>query len=454
MIASMSPYRSTPEATSKMPSGIPFIVANEAAERFSFYGMRAVLVVFMTQYLLGAGGGLEPMAEAEARGWFHLFVSAVYFMPLVGALLADVWWGKYRTILWLSLVYCAGHLALSLDQTRLGMALGLTLIAVGAGGIKPCVSAHLGDQFGAANRGHLARAFSRFYFAINLGALAATLSVPWLLDQYGAGVAFAVPGVLMLIATATFWAGRLRFAHLPPARSRFVTALLDRSARPVLARLAVLYLIVAIFWSLFDQTGSAWVLQAEQMDRDLWGWQILPAQIQAANPLLVMVLIPVFSLWVYPALSRRMVLTPVRKISLGLYIAVFAFVLPTIAQWMIDQGATPHVSWQLFAYLLMTAAEVMISITCLEFSYTQAPRFLKSLVMALFMMSIAVGNLFTSMVNYVIHTGGAGTTLDGAGYFLLFTCLMGCAALLFRWVAGWIATGSVETEPSPAHMGD
>ncbi|MEW8032202.1 MAG: hypothetical protein AB2819_08160, partial [Candidatus Thiodiazotropha endolucinida] len=140
----MTDYLHAPLPSRNMPAGIPFIIGNEAAERFSFYGMRAILVVFMTQYLLNSSGVAEPMNEEEAKGWFHLFVSAVYITPLLGALISDGLLGKYRTIILLSLVYCLGHFALALDHTRLGLLLGLGLIALGSGGIKPCVSAHVG----------------------------------------------------------------------------------------------------------------------------------------------------------------------------------------------------------------------------------------------------------------------------------------------------------------------
>lgn len=163
-------YLTSPVASPDLPRGIPYITANEAAERFSFYGMRGILVVFMTKHLLDADGGFAPMSDAEAKSYYHLFTSAVYFTPLLGALLSDIFLGKYRTILSLSLVYCAGHLALALDDTRFGLALGLGLIALGSGGIKPCVSAHVGDQFGATNAKLLEKVFGWFYFAINLGA--------------------------------------------------------------------------------------------------------------------------------------------------------------------------------------------------------------------------------------------------------------------------------------------
>ena len=431
----MPEYLAAPVPRTNMPGGLPYIIANEAAERFSFYGMRAILVVFMTQYLLGSSGLLQVMSEEDAKGWYHLFVSAVYLTPLLGALLADGLLGKFRTIILLSLVYCAGHFVLALDDTRWGLAVGLGLIALGAGGIKPCVSAHLGDQFGRSNQGLLARAFSWFYFAINLGAFVSSLATPWLLQRYGSAVAFGLPGVLMLLATLIFWSGRYRFVHVPAGGRRFLKEVFSRTGLGALGRLSVVYLFIAVFWALFDQTGSSWVLQAEKMDLQLFGMELLPAQIQAANPLLVMLLIPLFSYVVYPAIDRFFPLTPLRKIAIGLFVAAAAFAIPTGVQLSIDQGGSPSIAWQLLAYVVLTSAEVMVSITCLEFSYTQAPKTMKSFVMAFFMLSISLGNLFTSAVNFIIQKPDGSSLLEGADYFLFFTVLMAGTAVLFMLLA-------------------
>jgi len=430
----MSAYRTLPLATPGYPPGLRHVVANEAAERFSFYGMRAILVVFMTTVLLDPAGRPAPMGEEEAKGWYHLFVAAVYFTPLLGALVSDVLWGKFRTIVTLSLVYCLGHLALALDHTRLGLLLGLTLIAVGSGGIKPCVSAHLGDQFGERNRRLLPAAFGWFYFAVNLGAFASILLTPWLLDTRGPSVAFAVPGVFMGLATLVFWSGRHRFAHLPPGGRSFLREALGREGLSAMGRLVPVYALVAVFWSLFDQTGAAWVLQAEHMDRRLFGLEVLPAQVQAANPLLVMVLIPVFNTWVYPAVGRRVPLTPLRKIAVGMFGAAAAFAVPTGVQLAIDAGGSPSIAWQLLAYVLLTASEVMVSITCLEFAYTQAPPTMKSFVMGFYMLSIAAGNLFTGAVNFLIGGDGAPVRLAGADYYVFFTTLMLVTAVGFTFL--------------------
>ena len=251
------------------------------------------------------------------------------------------------------------------------------------------------------------------------------------MQQYGASVAFAVPGVLMLIATLTFRAGRYRFVHIPPGGRRFVREALSRVGLVALGRLAVLYLFVAVFWALFDQTASSWVLQAQHMDRVIGGIEVLPAQIQAANPLLVMLLIPLFAYRVYPAIERVFTLTPLRKIGIGLFVTAVAFAIPTLVQVAIDNGEAPSIGWQLLAYVVLTAGEVMVSITCLEFSYTQAPRAMKSFVMAFFMLSISLGNLFTSAVNFFINNPDGSSRLAGADYFLFFTLLMLITAVLY-----------------------
>lgn len=426
-------YRTAPVPSTDIPAGIPFIIGNELAERFSYYGMRAILVVFMTQYLMDAAGNPAPMSANEAKAYFHLFVSITYFTPFFGALLADGFLGKYRTIILLSLVYCLGHFCLALDDTRTGLLAGQALIALGAGGIKPCVSAHVGDQFGSMNQHWLSKVFGWFYLSVNFGAFISMLLVPWLLNTYGAAIAFLVPGVLMLLATGIFRAGRYRFVHIPASGMGFVREALSGEGLRCLGRLSGIYLFVAMFWALFEQNGSSWVLQSQQMDRLVFGVEILPSQIQAANPLLIVLLTPLFYKFLYPALGRFLHLGYLNKIAIGLFITVLSFALIAGIQMRIDAGLQPSIGWQLLAYLLLTSAEVMVSITCLEFSYTQAPRTMKSLVMSLYMAAVALGNLFTSAVNFFIENPDGSSRLAGADYFWFFTALMLATALGFVW---------------------
>ena len=430
-----SAFRTQPLVTTGMPPGVWHLVANEGAERFSYYGMRAILVVFMTSMLMNAEGELDLMGEAEAKTAYHLFASAVYFFPFLGAFLADVLWGKYRTIILLSLVYCAGHVALALDHTRVGLAMGLTLIAVGSGGIKPCVSANLGDQFSVLNAHLLPRAFSWFYFAINVGAFGSILLTPWLLEHYGPGLAFGVPGLLMFAATAVFYSGRRGYAHIPPGGWSILQELKKPQAWYPILKLCGVYVFVAFFWSLYDQTASAWVLQAQHMDRYWLGVEWLPSQIQAVNPVLILIFIPLFTYVVFPALQTFMIVTPLRKIALGLFITVLAFAISALIETQIAEGAKPSIVWQLLAFVVITMAEILVSITCLEFSYTQAPLRLKSLVMGLFLLSVSLGNAFTALVNYGIQLSDGTVLLEGAAYYWFFAGVMLVVACLFLFVA-------------------
>ena len=507
-----------------MPTGIPFIIGNEAAERFSFYGMKTILAVFMTQYLMTSGGTPAYMTQADARENVAWFVASAYFFPIIGALLADLFLGKYRTIILLSLVYCLGHAALAcIDlpspmlqasfEPKTWLVAGLLLIAIGAGGIKPCVSAHVGDQFGHANKHLLTRVFGWFYFSINFGSFFSTLLTPYMLKQYGPGWAFGIPGVLMGIATLVFWMGRHRYAHIPPKGIGFLKELVSRDGLNAICRLAGLYVFVAVFWALYDQTGGAWVLQAAQMNCNFLGIQWLESQIQAVNPLLILIYIPLFSYAIYPAIGKVVRLTPLRKIGAGLFLCVAAFVVSALAQARIDstqatfksevapmvasasidypktivelkaleRNATatqletlllepkptdakwseemanslsvggiavavdgtehtadwPSIAWQILAYLIITAAEVLVSVTCLEFSYTQAPVKMKSFVMSLYLLSVSAGNVLVALVNRYTQDASGNSTLEGEAYYWFFTYLGLGAAVVYLVVANF-----------------
>ncbi|MFB2721576.1 POT family MFS transporter [Shewanella xiamenensis] len=205
----------TPVDAPKWPRQIPYIIASEACERFSFYGMRNILTPFlMTALLLSIP---EDLRGAVAKDVFHSFVIGVYFFPLLGGWIADRFFGKYNTILWLSLLYCVGHAFLAIfEHSVQGFYTGLFLIALGSGGIKPLVSSFMGDQFDQTNKSLAQKAFDMFYFTINFGSFFASLSMPLLLKNFGAAVAFGIPGVLMFIATVFFWLGRKRYIHMPP----------------------------------------------------------------------------------------------------------------------------------------------------------------------------------------------------------------------------------------------
>jgi POT family proton-dependent oligopeptide transporter len=261
-----------------------------------------------------------------------------------------------------------------------------------------------------------------------------------LLQKYGASVAFGVPGILMFMATVVFWLGRHTYRVAPPVGiQHYKKELASPDARMAILNLAGLYFFVAFFWSLYDQTGSAWVLQAEKMNRMVtFGgqtYEILSSQIQAVNPILVMLFVPIFDLLVYPGLRRFVDVTPLRRIGVGFFLTVISFSLTAYAESLITAGQDVSILWQVASYVVLTAAEVLVSVTALEFSYSQAPNSLKSLIMGLYLLSVTFGNTITSVVNRVIQDESGKATLTGSDYYMFFTYLMLGASFLYVFFA-------------------
>jgi dipeptide/tripeptide permease len=212
--------------TKQFPFSVFFIVGNEFCERFSYYGMRAVLVLFLT-HQLGFG-------DDSATALYHSFIFWCYFLPLLGAIISDSCLGKYGTILSLSVVYAIGNIVVSVsaipfnNATQANIALaavGLIIIAVGTGGIKPCVSAFGGDQFTDDQEKFRRYFFSLFYFSINAGSVISTLLTPILRDDincFGTGecftLAFGVPAVLMILSLVVFIVGTRFYVILKPKK--------------------------------------------------------------------------------------------------------------------------------------------------------------------------------------------------------------------------------------------
>src|SRR5213083_2887453 len=367
-------YLTSPPNLSTMPPGVPYIIGNEAAERFSYYGMKSVLTVFMAHYILNRSGVLAPMQENEAYMYTHYFVFGVYFLPILGAIIADGFLGKYWTILSLSIVYCLGNLTLACMATtweiaigqRTMLIIGLSLICLGAGGIKPCVSANVGDQFGDSNKHLLSKMFGWFYFSINAGSFISSLLCPWLLanPKYGPGWAFGIPGIAMVIATLFFWGGRKKMVHVPPGGLGYLRETFSKEGLITLARIAMVYVFILVFWALCGMSnGVEWTLQAEKMNLHWLGMNLIAAQVQTANPILILIFIPLVNYLIYPLINSVFTLTPLRKIGIGLFITALSFVVIVMIQGWIDAGLRSHINWQFLAYVVLTLGEAMVSIT-------------------------------------------------------------------------------------------
>ncbi len=422
--------------------------------------------------------------------------------------MADRFFGKYHTILWLSLVYCAGQACLAMFVTnRTGFYLGLGLIALGSGGIKPCVAAFVGDQFDQSNKHRAKVVFDAFYWIINFGSFFASLLMPMFLRYLGPVFAFGVPGVLMFISTAVLWAGRKQYVMVPPAppnphsflrvsrdaiasgmRGRVfaavaiaavvasfllmpkfgfviaaclalvaliafgglgvwfqLNAIHDKHPSEAIAgvrsvlRVLVLFALVTPFWSLFDQKASTWVLQANAMSKPGW---FQPAQMQALNPALVMLLIPFNNLVLYPTLKRfGYEMTALRRMTAGIAFAGLSWIVVGGMQLVLDHGNIFPITWQVLPYVLLTLGEVLVAATGLEFAYSQAPLSMKGAIMAFWNLSVTIGNLWvlvanagvqnSAVVRFIASTG-FGVTAFQMFFFAVFAFV---AALAFGLVA-------------------
>ncbi|HNQ87174.1 MAG TPA: POT family MFS transporter [Verrucomicrobiota bacterium] len=474
-----------------MPRSVPFIVGNEAAERFSYYGVIAILTLYMMKVL--------GLSNADATEIAHLFKFAVYFMPLLGAYIADRLWGRYYTILYLSLVYCVGNAVLALTVgSKWGLYIGLFLIAIGSGGIKPCVSAFVGDQFGPGREHLLPKIYGMFYWSINFGSFFAFGFLPTLRDNAGYRWAFGIPGVAMFLATFIFWIGTRSYQIKPPVRDStragffrvfwhalrrfFADWLARRRNRPAgggfwdaargrftdeevsgaraVAGILMIFASVPIFWSLFDQTNTTWVIQGTKMTAvTLFSFTIDPQalvgpmlkgfftelspghfalvldteRMQAMNPLFVMLLIPLFTAVLYPASNRLgLKTTPLRRMSVGMLLAAVSFVVCAWIQSRMDAGEAMAITWQMIPYLLLTSGEVMLSATGLEFAFSQAPASMKSTIMSFWLLTVAIGNL---LVAAVTDLNDKLVKAQGASQFLFYALLMFLVAGVFIYCA-------------------
>jgi POT family proton-dependent oligopeptide transporter len=429
-----------PAANEKLPRGVPFIIGNEAAERFSYYGMMSILTIYLSREL--------KLGDVHGKEVVHLFATAVYFLPLFGAWLADRWLGRYWTILTISMFYCAGHGALALfEGNKTGVYAGLILIAIGAGGIKPCVSAFVGDQFAAGNEKGLTRVYGWFYWSINFGATFGFALIPMLRDKHGYSWAFGVPGIAMAVATFIFWLGRKNYVRQPPQRETKQAGIFSivfnpktdedrRSARAV-GRIFLVFLTVPVFFALYNQVNTTWVLQGEKMTPfHVGGFKVDGERMQAVGSILVMIWVPILTYLVYP-LCEKFGLRPtaLRRMGFGMVLGGITYVISGWMQSRIDGGETLSLAWQLIPYIVLVAGEVLVSATGLEYAFEQAPKTMRSMMMSLWLLTIAGGHfliaLFTNLnANYV--------KASGAKELYFYAGLMFVVSLIFMGIAAWV----------------
>jgi POT family proton-dependent oligopeptide transporter len=470
---------------SRFPKAVPFIIGNEAAERFSFYGMRSILTLFLVKQFFNPTGAasLSQQADAHANKLNHLFVMVAYALPFVGGMVADWFTGKYKLILYISMVYCLGHLLLSMfDGSLGGFEIGMLVVAIGAGGIKSCVSANVGDQFDATNQDLLSKVYGWFYFSINAGSMLSTVAIPWTYDHFGPKLAFGIPGILMALATLIFFSGRKRYVKVPPqgvnrnnlvfitfyalthmAKRKPGESLLDVAKGPFdpekVEGMKAVYRVIAVFffalafWAVWDQCLSEWTLYAAKSNLNInlgfFSFAIDPGQVSTVNTVFLMIFIVVFNYGVYPFFDKiGLKTTPLRRLGVGLILTALSFVVIAFTHNSIEHGGMPSIWWQILAFMILSAAEVMVSITGLEYAYTHSPKSMKSTMTGIWFLVVSFGNLITALVNGFIENGGWwARNLKGANYEWFFVIFIGVFVVVFLFVSPRLKERNYITDP-------
>uniref|UniRef100_A0A4W5P4N9 Solute carrier family 15 member 1 n=1 Tax=Hucho hucho TaxID=62062 RepID=A0A4W5P4N9_9TELE len=398
------------------PLSIFFIVVNEFCERFSYYGMRAVLVLYFRYFL--------RFDDDLATSIYHTFVALCYLTPILGAVVADSWLGKFKTIIYLSIVYAIGQVVMAVsaihditdtdrdgtpDNLTLHIVLsmvGLLLIALGTGGIKPCVAAFGGDQFQDHQAKQRSTFFSVFYLCINGGSLLSTIITPILRGQE-CGIhsqqkcyplAFGVPAALMVVALVVFIIGsgmyhktepqgnimldvckcigfaiKNRFRHRSssyPKRTHWMDWAEEKYEKLLIAQIKMvlkvlfLYIPLPMFWTLFDQKGSRWTLQATTMDGNFGLLILQPDQMQTVNPILILTLVPIMDSVVYPLIKKcGLNFTPLKRMTVGMFLAAMAFVAAALVQIQIDKTLPTFPSSSQSQLKLLNMGSVPLTVT-------------------------------------------------------------------------------------------
>ena len=386
-----------------LPRSISYLLLNEITERYSLYGMRSILIAFMINYLY--------FSESHSLFIFHTFIVLCYLFAILGGIIGDKYWDKkYQLLIFLSILYVGGHIILSCFVTKYGMYTGLIIIAFCTGLIKPIIVSFVGDQFVLPEeQTQYGIAMNLCFFAVNIGSTLAMLIAPYLLQHYGAGIAFFVPSCAMFLSLLFVISGKkyYRVQHEKISLQYSYDKSYNLSKIGVIAGI---FLALSVFFMLFDQMFSVVVLQAGLMNCDIFGYKIIPSQIPIINPFLIIIISPLFN-YIYKILdSRGYNIKISSKIKIGMVIASLSFIILMVIEHFINLGYILSIKWQILSFIFITFAEILIMPSSAEFAYSVAPHWAKCRSISFFFLSICIGNIFSilvfsvSQVKYFIFT--------------------------------------------------
>ena len=438
MTAAPLPRIGNPAAATDLfghPRGLTFLFATEMWERFSYYGMRALLVLYMVKYLLepqraGAVIGFVPFRHALeavfgplapqpfASQIYGFYTGLVYLTPIFGGLLADRVLGQRRTVILGGALMAIGHFMMAFEHLFL-FALGLLIL--GNGAFKPNISTQVGALYAPGDR-RRDRAFSIFYVGINLGAFLAPLVCGTLGEELGWHYGFAAAGVgmttgLIIYLFATPAVPKESFAKRTAARQP-----LDAAARRSIVALLFLFVPVSLFWGIYEQQGNTIVLWASEFtDRRLFGWDIPVTWFQALNPFMIFAFTPfIVSLW-----RRQGAREPstVVKMAIGCFLASLAY-LVLVAAAYVSAGAQASWLWLFLYFVVLTVGELYLSPTSLSLVTKVAPASLLSMMMGVWLATSFVGGFLAG------YLGTFWSSMTKGHFFLMLALISAVAGLM------------------------
>lgn len=415
----MTPQASIQPTWFGHPRGLTVLFLTNMWEQFSYYGMRALLVYFMTKELL--------LAQAQASFIYGAYTAAAYFTPILGGVLADRWLGKRRAIVIGASVMAAGHFMMAFDAF---FYVALATIALGNGLFLPTLPSQVGDLYARsdARRGW---AFNVYYVGINIGGFLAPLLCGTIGELYGWHYGFGLAGIGMVLGLVIYVAGQ---RYLPPEAPRSLQTLDDGAPRS-LGRETVLVLLgiglaVTVFRAAYEQVGNTVALWADSgVDRALGDWTIPMTWFQSLNPLFVMLLTPPLLAYWHRRAAAGVDQAPLRRMACGALIVAGAYLLLAAAGWNAGgaEGAATGWIWLVLFFLVLTVGELFILPTGLGLFARLAPRHLGSTTVAAWFLVTFAGSLSAGLV------GGLWSRFAPGAFFALLAALATIAAgLLWR----------------------
>ncbi|HEV8320804.1 MAG TPA: peptide MFS transporter [Myxococcota bacterium] len=424
------PEATPPEARKKQPIGLFLLFGTEMWERFSYYGMRAILVLYLIDTKMG-GAGWPKTYASRLYGWY---TGLVYLTPLAGGYLADKFIGTHRSLIIGGLIIACGHFSLAMHSMPTFYA-GLVLIILGTGFFKPNVSTMVGQLYTQGDPRRDA-GFTIFYMGINLGAFLGTFICGYLGEspQWGWHYGFGAAGVGMVCGLAMYVLGKRKYlgaiGEVPMARAGGAAAAanaapLTREERDRVAAIFITAFFVIFFWLAFEQAGSSMnIFAAERTARTFFGYTIPASWFQNINPLAILVFGPAFAtMWVRLGARGKEPSTPV-KMATGLLLLGGGFVFMVIGGRISDGGKLAGPIWLSLAYLFHTWGELCLSPVGLSLVTKLAPVKFASLLMGTWFLANFCANLaggYVAALVEKVERGEVFRLLGGeADFFLMF----------------------------------